>query len=113
MATIYVRKALDKNHVKAIKNRNLTIEQLDNYYNQLIKEKKSAPLDFAISSIICGLALFFTARSLLVDSRDYLYLLLIMAPIILFLIYDFFYLRINQFKSAVKKGYPELKDRYR
>jgi len=109
----FVRKALDKNFIKAIKSRSLSIEQLDHYYVQLINEKKSAPIDFLISCIFIGVSFYFLTSELLDGASDYLKAFLIISPAFLFLFYDFFYLRINQFKSAVKKGYPDLKDRYK
>ena len=109
----FVRKALDKNFVNAIKSRNLSIEQLDHYYGQLINEKKSAPADFIIACVAIVVGFYFIIGQTLDEIRDYLISFLIISPAFLFLFYDYFYLRINQFKSAVKKGYPELKDRYK
>ncbi len=108
-----IRKALDKKFVKSIKDRTFSIEQLDNYYVQLTNEKKSAIIDFIVSSIMMVVGFYFLGRSLLNTIDDYLRLFLIILPLLLMLFYDFFYLRIKQFKSAVKKGYPELKDRYK
>lgn len=109
----FIRKALDKNLVKAIKTRSLSIEQLDHYYGQFINEKKSAPIDFIIACVAIVLAFYSLTGGLLDNFSDYLKAFLIILPILLFLFYDYFFLRINQFKSAVKKGYPDLKDRYK
>ena len=109
----FIRKALDKNFVNAIKNRSLSTEQLDHYYEQLINEKKSAPIEFIIACVAIVVGFYFLTGGLLDGYRDYLKAFLIISPVFLFLFYDYFYLRINQFKSAVKKGYPELKDRYK
>lgn len=109
----FVRKSLDKNILTAIKNRSLSIEQLDHYYQQLISERKSAPTEFILSCIFITVGFYFLTGELLDGISDYLKALLIISPVFLFLFYDFFYLRINQFKSAVKKGYPDLKDRYK
>lgn len=109
----FIRKALDKNFLTAIKSRSLSIEQLDHYYQQLINEKKSAPIEFIISCVFIAVAFYFLTGELLDGISDYLKAFLIISPAFLFLFYDYFYLRINQFKSAVKKGYPDLKDRYK
>ena len=109
----FIRKALDKNFVNAIKNRSLSTEQLDHYYAQLINEKKSAPIEFIIACVAIVVGFYFLTSGLLDDFNDYLKAFLIISPAFLLLFYDYFYLRINQFKSAVKKGYPELKDRYK
>ena len=109
----FVRKALDKNFVNAIKNRSLSTEQLDHYYEQLINEKKSAPIEFIIACVAIIVGFYFLTGELLDGFSDYLKAFLIISPAFLFLFYDYFYLRIHQFKSAVKKGYPELKDRYK
>jgi hypothetical protein len=109
----FVRKPLDKNFINAIKNRNLSIEQLDHYYAQLINEKKSAPTDFIIACVAITIGFYFLTWELLDGVSDYLKAFPFISPAFLVLFYDYFYLRINQFKSAVKKGYPELKDRYK
>lgn len=109
----FVRKSLDINFLTAIKNRNLSIEQLDHYYQQLINEKKSAPIEFILSCVFIAAGFYFLTGDLLDGFSNYLKALLIISPAFLFLFYDYFYLRINQFKSAVKKGYPDLKDRYK
>lgn len=109
----FIRKALDKNFVNAIKNRSLSTEQLDHYYEQLINEKKSAPVEFIIACVAIIVGFYFLTGGLLDGFSDYLKAFLIISPAFLLLFYDYFYLRINQFKSAVKKGYPELKDRYK
>ena len=88
-------------------------EQLDHYYEQLINEKKSEPIEFIIACVAIIVGFYFLTSELLDGFSDYLKAFLIISPAILLLFYDYFYLRINQFKSAVKKGYPELKDRYK
>lgn len=111
--SISVKKVLDKKFINAIKSRSFTVEQLDQYYGKLVEERKTAPIECGIACVCIVVGFYFIVGKMLNGLGDYLKLLLIILPIFMVLIYDYFFLRMNQFKSAVKKGYPELKGRYK
>lgn len=108
-----VKKVLDKKFINAIKNKSFTVEQLDKYYGELVNEKKTAPIECVIACAAVIVGFYFMIGKTLNSVGDYLKVFLIILPILIILIYDYFFLRMNQFKSAVKKGYPELKGRYK